>query len=173
MKVTFPRVCKICKEAKASDAFYWRSRGQFETRCKLCMARKSMTEEQRNLLRQKDKAKQSRSSARQSAMENRRKQLLDSFKAVPCLDCKQRFPPECMDFDHVRGIKLVQVGAMRSWALAKILAEVEKCEVVCANCHRIRTKRRSDERRQTRLAQRDAIHTKHLPPQSPTDGDRL
>jgi hypothetical protein len=42
-----------------------------------------------------------------------------------------------MDFDHVRGEKLGCVPQMSS--VERILAEAAKCDVVCANCHRIRT----------------------------------
>ena len=68
---------------------------------------------------------------------------LNLLKSAPCLDCKECFPPVCMDFDHrdpstkVRSISLM-LGA--PWE--KILSEVAKCDLICANCHRIRTKRR-------------------------------
>ena len=67
---------------------------------------------------------------------------LNALKNVPCVDCGGRFPPECMDFDHVRGKKLFLVSTARQRSIETSLAEIAKCEVVCANCHRIRTKRR-------------------------------
>lgn len=67
--------------------------------------------------------------------------LINSIKSVPCKDCGQSFPPCVMDFDHVVGNKVRDVsnGVGIGWSKKKILAEVAKCEVVCANCHRIRT----------------------------------
>ena|ERR1019366_2658272 len=67
---------------------------------------------------------------------------LDKLKNAPCSDCKNIFPPECMDFDHVIGIKNFDIGDgwSNSWGI--ILAEIAKCELVCANCHRIRTRKR-------------------------------
>lgn len=63
---------------------------------------------------------------------------------VACLDCGGVFPPECMDFDHVRGKKLFSLGSQKAlkqkWET--VAREVEKCDLVCANCHRIRTTRR-------------------------------
>lgn len=47
-----------------------------------------------------------------------------------------------LDFDHLPGsIKLDDVSSARAsyWGGAKIDAEIEKCELVCSNCHRIRT----------------------------------
>lgn len=64
-------------------------------------------------------------------------------KDVPCANCHDKFPTVCMDFDHVRGKKLFDIA--KSYAdipLAKLLEEISKCDVVCANCHRIRTSQR-------------------------------
>lgn len=66
-----------------------------------------------------------------------------SRKNVPCADCSLSFPPECMDFDHVRGEKKFNLGDVRGMSKAALEAEIEKCDVVCANCHRIRTRLRS------------------------------
>lgn len=65
----------------------------------------------------------------------------------PCADCGGRFPPECMDFDHVRGKKKFNVSLKGNWTSKKrIDEEIAKCELVCANCHRVRTTERSRER---------------------------
>ena len=64
---------------------------------------------------------------------------LQAAKNSPCIDCGHQFPPECMDFDHVRGKKLYKISDIGSLADVKFYAEVAKCEVVCSNCHRIRT----------------------------------
>ncbi|AJD82175.1 HNH endonuclease [Mycobacterium phage Cosmo] len=46
-----------------------------------------------------------------------------------------------MDFDHVRGVKEFNIGSYRtkSYSLQRIRDEIAKCDVVCSNCHRIRT----------------------------------
>lgn len=46
-----------------------------------------------------------------------------------------------MDFDHVRGEKKYNIGSMVGRGLSPKLIdeEVAKCELVCSNCHRIRT----------------------------------
>lgn len=64
--------------------------------------------------------------------------LLDHLKNVPCTDCGRRFVPWAMDFDHVRGEKLANVGSLVHGPTEVLLAEVAKCEVVCSNCHRAR-----------------------------------
>ncbi len=67
---------------------------------------------------------------------------LATAKASPCADCGNCFPAPAMDFDHVRGEKLMEVGGMWSWSRAKVLAEIAKCDLVCACCHRLRTEGR-------------------------------
>jgi hypothetical protein len=54
-----------------------------------------------------------------------------------CTDCGYRQHPAALDFDHVSGAKERLVSFAKSRAQA--LAEIEKCEVRCSNCHRIRT----------------------------------
>jgi hypothetical protein len=69
----------------------------------------------------------------------------ESLKAgKPCADCGGVFDPECMDWDHVRGVKRFNVKQAVASRLgrATLLREVDKCELVCANCHRLRTKQR-------------------------------
>jgi hypothetical protein len=74
--------------------------------------------------------------------------ILDQLRSVPCSDCGGSFPQCCMDFDHLDpATKRDGVTRMISHAsLERILAEVDKCEIVCANCHRARTYRRRTER---------------------------
>jgi hypothetical protein len=71
-----------------------------------------------------------------------RRAVMREAKSAPCADCGGLFPPECMDFDHVRGDKVDCVARMFMGGGAAFLAEIAKCEVVCSNCHRIRTKER-------------------------------
>lgn len=70
-----------------------------------------------------------------------RRQYIRQQKDVPCTDCNQRYPYYVMQFDHVRGEKKFDLSqAATMWAsMDRIIEEVAKCEVVCANCHAIRS----------------------------------
>ena len=70
-----------------------------------------------------------------------RRGITDAAKGVPCVDCGGKYPPYVMDFDHVRGIKVQGISEMiqKHCTLVDLHAEIAKCEVVCANCHRERT----------------------------------
>lgn len=67
--------------------------------------------------------------------------IVAELKEGPCVDCGRRYPQEVMEFDHVRGKKEFDVANMvgKGLALSRILSEIKKCELVCANCHRVRT----------------------------------
>jgi hypothetical protein len=68
--------------------------------------------------------------------------LVRQLKSVPCTDCGVQYPYYVMQFDHL-GDKVANVGDLTRFGnRAKLLAEVDKCDVVCANCHAERTHRR-------------------------------
>jgi hypothetical protein len=64
------------------------------------------------------------------------------LKLCPCSDCNHSFPAPCMEFDHVDNGKSANISQMRNYSVDKIAAEIALCEVVCCNCHRVRTKSR-------------------------------
>jgi hypothetical protein len=81
--------------------------------------------------------------------------LLDQLRDVPCGDCGGRFPPCAMDFDHRDPAAKVQ-GVTRMIGRAsieRILAEVDKCDIVCGNCHRLRTHARRSKAARAGVAQ--------------------
>ena len=67
--------------------------------------------------------------------------MIEKAKDKPCADCGKRYPWYVMDLDHVRGSKDKKVSILinRAVSLEKLQAEIDKCDVVCANCHRERT----------------------------------
>ena len=71
------------------------------------------------------------------------KSTLDELKHnKTCVDCGENYPYWMMDFDHLGEVpKLFTIGEYRKVgvSLEKVLEEVDKCEIVCANCHRNRT----------------------------------
>ena len=80
--------------------------------------------------------------AQTNVRQKERRAMVAAIKlAAGCADCGYKAHPDVLQFDHVpeRGTKLFQIstGMGRSWT--SILAEIAKCDVVCANCHILRT----------------------------------
>jgi hypothetical protein len=75
----------------------------------------------------------------------RNKRIVSELKSQPCADCGNRFPPYVMDFDHI-AYKATEVSSLvYTHSSERLLAETRECDVVCANCHRVRTQRRLGE----------------------------
>ena len=56
------------------------------------------------------------------------------------MDCGYNLHPAALEFDHVNGVKLFNIGEqIGSYSREKLWEEIAKCDVVCANCHAIRT----------------------------------
>ena len=88
---------------------------------------------------QKDRTMQ-----RQRDRRNKNRKFIQEYKqANPCVDCGENYPYYVMDFDHLRD-KSFGIGSMAPALTREALKEeIEKCELVCANCHRFRTHTRS------------------------------
>lgn len=109
------RTCTTChRDLPLGD--YYTSRGRPYTECKTC-----------------HKARMCR------RREAGTRAIWDWLESHPCVDCGEA-DPVVLDFDHVRGEKAGIISRMaRQSNLAVVMAEVAKCEVRCANCHRRKT----------------------------------
>ena len=88
-------------------------------------------------------------SGRKQARRAAGREWLDSLKSgVPCKDCGEVLPEFVMHWDHLPGHDKVAAASRlaREKSRELVLAELAKCELVCGNCHAIRT---SERRRST------------------------
>jgi hypothetical protein len=61
----------------------------------------------------------------------------------PCTDCGGVFHPSAMQWDHPPDVeKVAHVAELYRGSRARVLDEIAKCELVCANCHAVRTHER-------------------------------
>jgi hypothetical protein len=67
--------------------------------------------------------------------------LRKEMEDAGCIDCGEKYPHYMLQFDHLPGYEKVgsptQLLHIYGWDRAR--EEMKKCEVVCANCHCIRT----------------------------------
>jgi hypothetical protein len=72
-----------------------------------------------------------------------KREMVDAHKlAAGCVDCGYKAHPAALQYDHiVAGGKSRDISLMvtSGASIQEIMAEIDKCEVVCANCHAIRT----------------------------------
>lgn len=67
--------------------------------------------------------------------------ITDYLKNNPCVDCGNS-DVEVLQFDHRdRELKVAEVSALLTGSTKRLLDEIDKCDVRCANCHTKRTRR--------------------------------
>lgn len=75
-----------------------------------------------------------------------RKAWLRSLKSgIPCADCGRVYPTPVMQWDHKPGFEKLGEISVDFWGKSRddVLAEIAKCDLVCTNCHTMRTFERS------------------------------
>ena len=130
--------CPKCGRNRLAKFFAKRRGNKLNSYCKTCQRKVSSEHYSKNTQYYKDK-----SVARRREL----KAFVDKLKEGPCEDCGKRFPIVCMDFDHRPGeTKYANVSNMvvKYASKRKLEAELAKCDLVCANCHRIRTQVRAN-----------------------------
>jgi hypothetical protein len=133
------KICSSCNlERDAEKDFCWeyKNKGIRSSRCKYCQSELSRLHYQKH--KQVYKARTHKRKA-QVLIEN--KPLLYQYLSThPCIDCNES-DIRLLEFDHVHLPKLGEISDLlrqgHSWAT--IANEITKCEVRCANCHRLKT----------------------------------
>ncbi len=69
---------------------------------------------------------------------NRNKKIIKDAKAVPCGDCGKQYPSHVMDFHHNNDNKTLSITRGLLVGEKRLRSEINKCMVLCANCHRLR-----------------------------------
>ena len=120
-----------CKRTLDIALFGSKGKDRLQQLCKECQRKYSKQHYQNNKARYYERNERQR---------QRLRQILLEAKAKPCQDCGMQYPSYVMDFDHRESsVKLDNVGHFTRFTKKMLLAEIAKCDVVCANCHRERT----------------------------------
>ena len=144
------RRCGRCGTTKPEDDFAWRrlEKKQRDNYCRSCRAAYKREHYARNRQRYIDNA----AARRRRMLDERMRFLIDYLRRNPCADCGET-DIVVLEFDH-RGDKEFDIAqGIRSRNWDSVLAEIAKCDVVCANCHRRRTAKRASSLRSRLLAE--------------------
>lgn len=154
------RCCKICNnEFELTEEFFYRNgklSGCFHWKCKACYgtARPHVSGAQRRkILKLNGDPRYKTAGGRRRSYRERNKYRLTKKAELKawiseiktrrgCADCGYNAHPAALDFDHIPGaVKLAGVSSLVEHVKSKTIIEAEilKCEIVCSNCHRIRT----------------------------------
>lgn len=117
------RVCTKCLTHKGPAAFGVSATGALQSWCSECQ-----------------------NVGRRQRYQGLREQIVAYKLNTGCADCGYDKHPAALHFDHLPGtVKLFDVARGVNGNEEKLWTEIAKCEVVCANCHAVRTADRRGE----------------------------
>jgi hypothetical protein len=128
------KICTKCKEEKSIDNFSSKksSKDGLFIYCKNCVRKINIdwkiANKERTKFNQKERYRRNR------------KRLNDYKKTLKCSRCSENHP-RCLEFHHrdpsTKLTNITYVG--NTWGWKRLMEEINKCEVLCANCHRKET----------------------------------
>jgi hypothetical protein len=127
------KLCGKCGQVKPVSEFHRWKRDGHQTWCKVCRRAYDRAYHQKNKARRLDQKKRLH------------RKMNDWYRSLkegkPCTDCGGVFHQCAMTWDHLPGTdKRSEVSTLlQRHSRRQILAEIAKCELVCANCHAVRT----------------------------------
>lgn len=108
------KVCSQCQKEKPLNEFYKRSNStSYYPECKRCFT------------------------DRVSAGIRAKKKQAIEYLGGQCADCGVKYHPSVYDFHHLRN-KDGNWRQIQSWSFKRIKKELDKCVLLCSNCHRLR-----------------------------------
>lgn len=138
------RRCARCKAVKHEDDFAgpFKSRKRKGSYCRAC---RTGYQHEHYLQNRTERIQQARV-RKEEEYRRRLKFVLEYLRQHPCVDCGES-DLVVLEFDHLGGKSFTVSAGMKTRSWAAVLSEIEKCEVVCVNCHRRRTAIRGGFRR--------------------------
>jgi hypothetical protein len=127
--------CCTCKELMPASAFnkQRKSHDGLQSRCRKCCRAWYEAHRKRHTL--------NTGRRKAAALETIKLQVAEYLMEHPCVDCGE-WDIRCLDFDHVDPTTkefTISSKVLQAWSWERIEAELAKCVVRCANCHRRRT----------------------------------
>jgi hypothetical protein len=144
--------CKACT-TEYSSQYYLRNKAHCDSRDK----KKRQQNPKKKQAAVERKRQWRKDNPERSKIENKRgyqnrvsirKYIMNKYEGTPCMDCENVFPWCVMDFDHrPEETKSFVISRRGPWLvnperIAEVEKEIAKCDLVCANCHRVRTRDR-------------------------------
>ena len=113
------KLCTHCDTTKSKNEFYKQSKPDKDWNCRDSMCKP---------------CRSTYSSKRRRDI----KIVAVEYKGGKCLDCNKTYPPEVYDFHHRDPNKKDFSVGQNSKSFKSIKKELNKCDLLCSNCHRIR-----------------------------------
>lgn len=132
------KICWKCKESKELTEFHPNKtrKDKVQSQCKVCQSEYF----QKWLLKNKQKHHENTAKRKKRVISENKRNIITYLKEHPCIICGEK-DIIVLEFDHRdRETKSFDVGHgiwQKQWKY--IEKEIEKCDVLCCNCHRRKT----------------------------------
>lgn len=145
------KLCTKCKIEKNIDQFNKRAKSKdgYNDNCRSCISewRKNRRLELKaqGITPRTDIYNKEHYAEKNAWRQNKRKEIRDYLRSLkinkPCDICGGIFPPVAMDWDHInqdeKSFDICQDGIREMYSKEKLHSEIDKCRLICANCHRV------------------------------------
>ncbi len=126
--------CATCKKLKNDEDFNWRWKalGIRHVTCRECQKTHRRNWYENHKEQHLENVKIRKYEVRKEA----RQYVLNYLSAHPCTNCGES-DPVVLEFHHLYGKdKAISKMVADGWSIGRIQQEIDKCVVLCANCHR-------------------------------------
>lgn len=137
------KICTKCSIEKAENEFFVKDNksGRLHAQCKDCYREHRKTYANEHYLKYGDEYRERAKIRRAKVKRGLQEKLIAYLKDKACIQCGEA-DIRVLEFDHLDPL-LKRFGIAnaitdgRKWE--DILAEIHKCQILCANCHKKRT----------------------------------
>ena len=129
--------CKTCGDEIDLDEYPKRGSGR-RANCKGCTNARARELYHGNEEKRKRRIKKVRINT--VNCRRRIKERIDKLKQHPCSKCGGSYPPTVMEFHHQDPTEKeinISNAVAAGWSMERLLREIAKCTLLCANCHRM------------------------------------
>jgi len=128
------RNCPACSKVASLEFFNKRNDTLYHAYCKECMSIKNKINHKKSWPSRKERHMEVRELGRAKRVQK----LIQYLASKQCVDCGEN-DIRVLEFDHLHDKEKNVSEAVQRWSWARTLKEISKCEIRCANCHRVKT----------------------------------
>jgi len=130
------KICKSCNQEKSLTEFRPNKskKDGLQGYCELC----DKEYQKKWYSKNKEKVKIKSSISNKSIRLINRTFIFDYLMKNPCVVCGET-DPVVLEFDHLKNKKIEVAKLINNSSIKKITEEINKCQVLCSNCHKRKT----------------------------------
>lgn len=137
------RVCSKCKVIKDESDYYVKDSksGRLHAHCKSCYRLHRTTYYAKHYETYKDEYRYRARERKKRLRDEYRKNIKEYLLQNPCADCGEQ-DIRVLELDHINANNKtfsISQGVRLGYSWDKIYQEIQKCRVLCSNCHKKRT----------------------------------